>query len=276
MQRPKHNDVWIAASCASAALIVFAIGRLSSPASSRTQAVESTLAPPAAESPRADATVREPAPAPAVTAAVPRTGSVRELLERHYGLPWNEIRGLLADPDADPERMAELMPWEQAAPHIRASVLFRDEHSGDVELARALRLEGVSDKPNFNGALLNPGRKQLSTLDLQNLEHIDSECVSHLHDVVSEINALIPKCMADQFDRGDYVRVPLLETLEARNQKRDEQSSIRYLSSTHGGGWTVYFNFESRAYPELEALAQESKRLKLQRIERLREYIAAL
>lgn len=276
MQRLKHNNVWIAASCASAALIVFAIGRLSSPASSSTQAAPATLAPPAAESPRAEATSREPASAPPVAAQAPRTGSVRELLERHYGLPWNEIRGLLADPDADPERTAELMPWEQAAAHIRQSVLFRDEHSGDIELARALRLEGVSEKPNFNGALLNPGRKQLSTLDLQNLEHIDAECVSHLHDVASEINALVPKCMADQFDRGDYVRVPLLETLEAKNQKHDEQSSIRYLSSTHGGGWTVYFNFESRAYPELEALAQESKRLKLQRVERLRAYIDAL
>lgn len=276
----RHNQTWwIAASGASATLLVFAVARLSTPAVSETHALPAAVATSAASPSARTALVaptEEAGHAHAAHAPQARPGTVRELLEQHYGRPWDEIRGMLADPDADPERRAALLPWEEALPHVRQSCLYRDEHSGDVELTRALRIEGLSETPNFHGDFLNPERKELTALDLQNLAHIDAECVSRLHDVVSEMNALIPRCMADQFDRGGYVKVPLLETQESRSMPRDDASSIRYLSSTHGGGWTVYFHFGSSAYPELEKLAGECNALKLERVQRLRDYIAAL
>lgn len=279
MSSRQNHTVWLAASGASVALVVVAVARLSAPAASEPHAA-SAVAPAVFESGESSSALVAPGP-DASQAVDPRphashAGTVRQLLEREYGRPWNEIRGMLADPDADPEKTATLLPWEEALPHVRQSCLFRDEHSGDVELARALRLEGMSETPNLRGAFFNPEHKELTGLDVQNLEHIDAECVSRLHDAVSELNALIPRCMADQFDRGGYVRVPLLETQESRSIQRDEESAIVYRSSTHGGGWTVYFEFGSRGYPELEKLAQEVKRLKLERVQRLREYIAAL
>src|SRR5262249_61331355 len=127
-----------------------AVGRWSAPAASGTPVVAPVEALAVSETPQSAATERVEL-APPATAAVSHSGSVRDLLEREYGLPWSEIRGLLADPDADPEKHATLLSWTEAAPHIRQSLLFRDAHSGDVEVTRALRLEGTSEQPNFYG-----------------------------------------------------------------------------------------------------------------------------
>lgn len=205
----------------------------------------------------------------------PRVGTLRELCEEFYGMPWDALRELLSDPDVDPDQIVQLYAWEQAAPHVRNELLHTDDESRREQTRQILGWGGTQTRPGWYGGQLNPERKQLAAIDVQNLERLNDEFDSRLTDLAQVVNELLPRCMADQFDRGDFARAPFVSAKDTRTAP-PKQSEFRRALTTHGAGWTATLEFESANYPELDRLGREIQALKRERIERLRDYIASL
>lgn len=270
----RAKSLWTAASLLASASLLFFLGRLSvDDARAAPTAVAPKVAAPASELARVSLDAARVA-TPAEPAA--RWGTTRELLEEYYGLPWREIETLVDMRFVDPDRRARLLPWDEVAASFRREIV-RQSPEDDAQCVRdATGWGGLHSAPDWYGDALNPARKALAAIDVQNLERIASEYASRLSDLADAVNRTIPACMADQWDKGRYARSPLCDTKEARAFERDPKAGLTRLVSSSGGGWHVRFRFESSAYPELDALALQIRELKRERVERCRDYIAAL
>jgi hypothetical protein len=226
MQRRIQRLVGMILSLAAAGAILFVAGRLSSGPGAPPPATPAALASaprtdaPAAREASLEAGTRSPAPELTV-----HTGTIRELLEAHYGMPWETVRGLLADEDVDPGRVARLCEWDEVAPQMRREVLFSDGVVEADTVRSALSWGGLGDGPSWYGGLLNPEKKPLAEVDLQNLERMNAEYDSRLRDLADAANQMIPRCMAEQFDRQDFARAPLVETKDAASGSSARASS---------------------------------------------------
>ena len=205
----------------------------------------------------------------------PRVGTLRELCEEFYGMPWDAVRELLSNPDVDPDQIVELYAWEQALPHVRGELLHTDAEGRNEQTRQILGWGGTQTHPSWYGGQLNPQRRELAAIDVQNLERLNDEFDSRLTDLAQAVNDLLPRCLADQFDRGDFARAPFVSAKDTRTGPRPK-SEFRRALTTQGAGWTATLEFESAKYPELERLGHEIQALKRERFERLRDYIASL
>lgn len=203
-------------------------------------------------------------------------GTVREVLEAHYGKPWSEIEPLLEKEHLDPNANARLLPWETVAAEFRRQVVRDTPENRTSNVNYALQWPDGNAKPNWYSGTLNPDKKPLSQVDLQNLERVVTEYDSRLSDLASELNEVLPRCMADQWDRGVYTKAPLVDTVDARVRQGGALGEFRKAIVSHGAGWHVQFDFESANYPDLESLSVEIRSMKQERTERVRDYIAAL
>lgn len=204
----------------------------------------------------------------------PRIGTLRELCEEYYGMPWDGVRELLATRDVDPDAVVQLYPWEQVAPHMRREFLHTDEENQREQTRQILAWGGTQTRPSWFDGLLNPQKKPLAAVDVQNLERMNAEYDSRLTDLAQAVNELVPRCLADRFDRGEFTRSPLVRTNDAGGGP-PKQSEFRRALTTQGAGWTATLVLESADYPELEKLGQEIRALKHERYERLRDYIGS-
>lgn len=204
----------------------------------------------------------------------PRVGTLRELCEEYYGMPWDALRELLVDPDVDPDAIVQLYPWEQVAPHMRREFVHTDDEGRREQTRQILGWGGTQTRPSWYGGLLNPQKKQLASVDVQNLERMNTEYDSRLTDLAEAVNELVPRCLADRFDRGQFTRAPLVTTKDSRGDP-PKPSEFRRALTTQGAGWTATLVLESADYPELERLGQEIQAVKRERYERLRAYIAS-
>ncbi|MBK7874195.1 MAG: hypothetical protein IPJ77_00305 [Planctomycetes bacterium] len=205
-----------------------------------------------------------------------RRGTVRELLEEHYGKSWAEIEPLLDPRHLDPDAQARLLPWETVAAEFRRQIVHDSPQDRAGNVSWTLEWPDGRDRPDWYGGTLNPEKKPLSQVDVQNLERLATEYDSRLTDLADELCKTLPRCMADQWDKGGYTRSPLVETLDARPTGGGAKGEFRKLIASHGGGWRVNFDFESQNYPDLESLSIEIRAMKRERVERVREYIASL
>jgi len=263
-------------STACAGVLMFVLGRLSNEELPAQLAAARPAESGAARAADAPAAVLAPEPREARTdAPTARVGTARELLEAHYGLPWNALVPLLENAP-DPEAQLKLEAWEELAPVVRAGLVRQqtDEEQRAYWRERALKWWNDAQPPTWNAGRLNPSGKPLAPIDVQNLERIATEYDSRLSDQAELVCELLPRCIGEHFDRGQYRRWPVTPQREERAPPRD--SSIQTRTGISAGGWTVKFSFESADYPELEAAGQEIERLKLERFERCRDYIAGL
>lgn len=268
----------IAPTLVGASAFVFVLGRISAPSAEPALPAER---PPVVASATDDvaSAPMEPLARERATEPLPdgtQRGTVREILEAYYGLPWAEIERQLGPHKLGADAQARLLPWDSVAAEFRREILRTtpERLASDVEWVAGWPTQ--SGAPDWYGASLNPGKKPLSQVDVQNLEHIANEYGSRLTDAVTEVHSLLPACMADQWDRGEYAKAPLVDTLESKRDDTDGKSELNKRIGSSGGGWHVRFHFQSRRYPELDHLAGEVRRLKSERLARVREYIAAL
>lgn len=246
------------------------------------EAAASSLAAPAAAADATARTVPEPSTAgdsedgEFAGLAHPRIATVREICEDFHGLPWEELRQLLDVGKVDPDTVVHVYPWEQVAPHVRRELLRTDDEARREQSRQIVGWGGNQQRPSFYRGMLNPTQKPLAPIDVQNLERVSAEFDSRLNDVAAAVNELLPRCMADQFDRGNFDHTPVLGLRQSPTASKPKASEFRRTLSTQGAGWAVTLRFQSADYPELERLGNEVRALKRERYERLREYIDSL
>lgn len=257
-----------------AAAGLYLLGRLSAPTPSAARVGFAADGERTAESVPASTTER----ALAATDVAPgaKRGTLRALLEQYYGKPWSELEPELAQKGLDPDRMERLEPWETVAAEFRRQVVHDSPEDRAASVRFTLEWPDGKSLPDWYGGALNPDKKALAPVDVQNLEHLTAEYESRLSDLADAYCKLLPRCMADQWDRGLYTKTPLVETVESRAREGRALGEFRKLILSHGGGWRVSFDFESASYPELDQLSTEIRAVKAERVERVREYIAGL
>ena len=205
-----------------------------------------------------------------------RRGTARELLEAHYGKSWDEIEAEVGPIPIPSDKAMHLVPWESVAAGFRREVLRYSENDAASDRKALLGWGTKTGQPDWYGSTLNPQKKPLSQIDVQNLEHIASEYDSRLLDAKAEVDALLPVCIADQWDRGGYRKMPFFTTKNPAHDpaKPGGQLMTRVVSSA--GGWKVQFRLDSSDYPELDRAAQEMRRRKRERTTRAADYIRGL
>lgn len=268
----------IAPTLVAGSALVFALGRLSAPSAEPALQVERPPVVVSATDGAAGAPL-EPLTRERATEPLPegtQRGTVREILEAYYGLPWAEIERQLGPHKLGADAQARLLPWDSVAAEFRREILRTTPEGLESDVAWVAGWGTQSGAPDWYGASLNPAKKPLSQVDVQNLEHLANEYGSRLTDAVTEVHSMLPACMADQWDRGEYAKAPLVDTLESKREDKDGKSELEKRIGSSGGGWHVRYHFESRRYPELDRIAGEVRRLKSERLARVREYIAAL